>query len=267
MPVPHNEAHRFDEYSNTFFDERMNLIFTCQPATIKVFNKDENTVQVTLDKEGITLDDIQISLFGNPDSYITTPTLEAGTKGLLIFSKHDLYDWVATGEDKNAKNDFSKNNAFFLIGVTNHKNLINYNISAIEIRTDKAIQTFSKNNTEFNSESSIKGTASQDITLTAGAKISNTASGNIEHNSGASIKGVAPVSIEYTAPKISIKNSSTNEELFSLLETTLTTIKNLANELSQSKDSADNSLLTNSSAFSTLAGEFNTLATKFGGFK
>ena len=262
-----NESFVLDEYSNKYFDERMNLIFTSQPATIVHFNASENTVRVKFDHEGIEVDDIPISLFGNPKSYITTPTLEAGTKGILIFSKHDLNDWVATGEDKNAKNDFSKNNAFFLIGATNHKNLIKYNLNAIEIKTDKAIQTFSKDNTEFNSEASIKQTATADIASNAGGKISSTAGGDIEHNSGASIKGTAPTSIEYTAPKIVIKNSTTNDELFALLESSLQTMKSLANQLSQSRDSADNSLLTNSSAFSSLAGEFDSLATKFGGFK
>lgn len=263
----HNEQFILDEHFNKFFDERMNLIFTCQPATIVEFHVAENTVKVTLDKEGISLDDIPISLFGNPQSYITTPTLEAGTKGLLIFSKHDLNIWVGESKDPHAKNDFSKNNAFFLIGATNSQNLINYNTTAIEIRTNKAIQTFSKNNTEFNSEASIKGTATADIVLNAGGKISNTAGGNIEHNSGASIKGTAPTSIEYTAPKIVIKNSSTNEELFSLLQTTLSTIQTLAHELSLSKDTADQSLLTNSSEFSNLATQFETLANKFGGFR
>lgn len=263
----HNEQFILDEHFNKFFDERMNLIFTCQPATIVEFHKAENTVKVTLDKEGITLDDIPISLFGNPQSYITTPTLEAGTKGLLIFSKHDLNIWVGESKDPHAKNDFSKNNAFFLIGVTNHQNLINYNTKAIELRTNKAIQSFSKNNTEFNSEADYKENANGNIVETAGGKITNTASGDIEHNSGSSIKGSAPVSIIYQAPKINVKNSSTGEELFTLLESSLQTIKALATELSQSRDTADNSLLTNSSAFTTLATQFDTLATKFGGFK
>ena len=122
------------------FDDKLGMVYTAQPATIVKFNADENTVNCTLDKEGIELQDIPISLFGNPTSYITTPTLESGTKGLLLFSKHDLYSWVEDGTDAEAKQNFSKNNAFFLIGATNQKNKISYNLNAIEIKTDKAIE-------------------------------------------------------------------------------------------------------------------------------
>lgn len=134
------EHFKLFEYLESLFDDKLNIIYTAQPATIKSFNAEANTVEVTLDKEGIALDDIPISLFGNPASYITTPTLELGTKGLLIFSKHDLYIWVEKGTDEHAKTDYSKNNAFFLIGATNSQNKVTYNLNAIEIKTDKAIE-------------------------------------------------------------------------------------------------------------------------------
>lgn len=122
------------------FNDKLGMVYTAQPATIVLFNASDNTVNCTLDKEGIELQDIPISLFGNPTSYITTPTLESGTKGLLLFSKHDLYSWVEDGTDAEAKPNFSKNNAFFLIGATNQKNKITYNLDAIEIKTDKSIE-------------------------------------------------------------------------------------------------------------------------------
>jgi len=138
--LDNTEHFKLYEYLENLFDDKLNMMFTSQPATIISFNAEDNTVTAKLDKEGLEFEDIPISLFGNPTSYITTPTLENGTKGLLLFSKHDLQIWVGEGKDELAKTDFSKNNAFFLIGATNALNKINYNLNAIEIKTDKAIE-------------------------------------------------------------------------------------------------------------------------------
>lgn len=199
------------------FDDKLNMMFTSQPATIKSFNAEENTVTAVLDKEGLEFEDIPISLFGSPTSYITTPTLVLGTKGLLLFSKHDLNIWVGEGKDEFAKTDFSKNNAFFLIGATNALNKITYNLDAIEIKTDKAIEQ------------------------------------------------IAAVHISQAAPKIHLKNSATNEELFDLLVQTLDKVAQLSHELSLS--TVSNILLSNSAAFTGLKADFSTLSSKYGGFK
>ena len=221
------EHFKLFEYLENLFDDKLNMIFTSQPATIESFNADENTVSVTLDKENLHLEDIPISLFGNPSSYITTPTLEKGTKGILIFSKHDLFSWVEDGTDEHAKTDFSKNNAFFLIGATNQKNKITYNLNAIEIKTDKAIEMTSKNHTSIDSEKSI----------------------------------------DLTAPKISLTDKDTGNELFSLLVETLNEMKGLATTLSQSKDMTYQKLLTNSSDIAGYISKFEALSSKYGGFK
>jgi hypothetical protein len=191
------------------------------------FDAIEDTLTCTLDREGITLSDIPITLFGNPDSYITTPTMTKGTKGLLIFSKHDLRDWVEDGVDSEAKLDFAISNAFFLIGATNQKNKIPYNMNAIEIKTNKAIE--------------IKST--QQNSTTSETKIS------------------------LLAPKISLTNSVSGEELFSLLVDTLNEMKDLATTLSQSRDQTYNLLLTNSTGIASFIDKFDALSQKYGDFK
>jgi hypothetical protein len=122
------------------FSDKFEQFYTMQPATIVSFDTVENTLICTLDRGMIELRDIPITLLGSPTSYITTPTMVSGVKGLLIFSKHDISTWVGDGVDEHAKTDFSKNNAFFLIGATNQKNKISYNMNAIEIKTDKALE-------------------------------------------------------------------------------------------------------------------------------
>ncbi len=221
------EHFKLFEYLENLFDDKLNMVFTSQPATIVSFNSAENTVSVTLDKEGLKLEDIPISLFGNPSSYITTPTLEKGTKGMLIFSKHDLFSWVEDGVDEHAKTDFSKNNAFFLIGATNQKNKITYNLNAVEIKTDKAIEMTSKNHTSIDSEKSI----------------------------------------DLTAPKISLTDKDNGNELFDLLGQTLDLMKDLASELVSTKTSIHNETLTSSPAFSSLSSQFEELSSKYKGFK
>lgn len=138
-------------YLESLFDDKISSLWTSQPATIKSFDSDNNTLSCTLDREGIPLRDIPITILGNPQSYITTPTLSAGTKGLLLFSRHDLKDWVGSGIDSEAKLDHSKNNAFFLTGVTNQKNKISYNMDAIEIKTDKAVEISAQIHTNISS--------------------------------------------------------------------------------------------------------------------
>lgn len=198
-------------YLESLFDDKLQSVWTSQPATILNFNALENTVSCVLDRENIVLEDIPISLFGNTQSYITTPTMEKGTKGLLIFSKHDLYIWVESGMDSEAKTDFSKNNAFFLIGVTNQKNKISYNMDAIEIKTDKAVEIF------------------------------------------------ADIHTKIEAPKIALKNSNTNEELFALLVETLNEMKDLATTLTQSQ-------LINSIDIVPFVEKFDLLSSKYGSF-
>lgn len=141
------EALRLYEYLESLFNDKLEQVWTAQPCTIISYS--ENTINCTLDKEGIELHDVPISLFGNPDSYIQTPTLEAGTTGLLIFSKHDLYIWIEEGKDPTAKTDFSKNNAFFLIGATNHLKQITYNPNAVEIKTNKAVEITARTHTNI----------------------------------------------------------------------------------------------------------------------
>jgi len=215
------------DYMEKLFSDKLEQIYTMQPATIISFDSDENTVNCTLDKEGITLKEIPITLFGNPSSYITTPTLEAGTKGLLIFCKHDLYSWIEDDTDADAKTDFSKNNAFFLIGLTNHNHKITYNLNAVEIKTDKAIEMYSDKHARIHSKEKC----------------------------------------DFAAPKISLTNSTTNDELFALLVDTLDEMKAMATTLSQSKDMTYQKLLTNSSEIAGYISKFGDLSAKYGSFK
>jgi len=134
-----NESTKSFEFFESLFFSKLEEVYTSQPATILKFDAKELTLEVRLDKEGIVLKDIPITLFGNPKSYITTTSMEKGTKGLLIFSKHDLMDWVEDGTDEHAKTDHALNNAFFLTGVTNKKNKIAYNLNALEIVDDKEV--------------------------------------------------------------------------------------------------------------------------------
>lgn len=221
-----NPQNRLFEYMENIFKDEFNMMYTSQPATIVSFNANEITLTCTLDKEGITLKDIPITLFGNPTSYITTPTMEKGTKGILIFSKHDLYSWVEDGTDKNAKTDFSKNNAFFLIGATNKKNKITYNMDAIEIKTDKKIELISEKDTSISSQEKIS----------------------------------------LSAPSITITATATGDELISLCKDMSTELKGLSTVLSKSRDQNSNQLLTNSNEIATYINKFDSLANKFGGF-
>lgn len=259
-----NQEIRLYEYMDKLFRDELGMIFTSQPATIVSFNADENSLTCTLDKEGITLRDIPISLFGNPTSYITTPTMVKGTKGILIFSKHDLYSWIEDGTDPHAKTDFSKNNAFFLIGATNQKNKITYNMDAIEIKTDKKIELISQKDTNITSNAAInwKSTLSTNINAKS---ISATATDDISFTSK-TYNATASTTMALSAPKISITATATGEELISLCKDVATTLKGLATTLSQSRDETYNLLLTNSDEIATYINEFETLANKFGGF-
>ena len=242
------ESIKLYEYLENLFDDKLNMIFTSQPATIESFNAGENTVNVKLDKEGYILKDVPISLFGNPTSYITTPTLVKGTKGNLLFSKHDLFNWVEDGEDIEAKTDFSKNNAFFLIGVTNQKNLITYNTAAIEIKTDKAIEIDSAKDTSINAEKNINFTS----------KLSTNV--NCEN-----FNVTAKKSVVVSAPKISFNCTTTGEELISLVKGISDEVKALSTILSVSKDS-NNALLHNSGEIAGMINKFDVLSQKIGGF-
>lgn len=259
-----NPQNRLYEYMENIFKDEFNMMYTSQPATIVSFNADENTLTCTLDKEGITLKDIPITLFGNPTSYITTPTMEKGTKGILIFSKHDLYSWVEDGTDKNAKTDFSKNNAFFLIGATNKKNKIIYNMDAIEIKTDKKIELISEKDTSITSQKmiNIKSTLSTNINA---KNITATAIDDISLNSK-SILITGSTNIILTAPSVTITATATGEELISLCKDVSTELKGLSTVLSQSRDQTYNQLLTNSNEIATYINKFDSLANKFGGF-
>lgn len=244
-----NPQNRLYEYMENIFKDEFNMMYTSQPATIVSFNTDENTLTCTLDKEGITLKDIPITLFGNPTSYITTPTMEKGTKGILIFSKHDLYSWVEDGTDKNAKTDFSKNNAFFLIGATNKKNKITYNMDAIEIKTDKNIELISEKDTSISSQKMIN--------------IKSILSTNINAKN---ITATADINIALSAPSVTITTTATGEELITLCKDVSTELKGLSTVLSQSRDKTYNQLLTNSNEIAIYINKFDILANKFGGF-
>ena len=259
-----NQENRLYEYMDNLFRDELGLIFTSQPATIVSFNKSENSLTCTLDKEGITLRDIPISLFGNPTSYITTPTMVKGTKGILIFSKHDLYSWVEDGTDPHAKTDFSKNNAFFLIGGTNQKNKITYNMDAIEIKTDKKIELISEKDTNITSNAAINIKSTLNTNINA-KSISATATDGIDFTSK-TYTATALTRMALSAPKISITATATGEELISLCKDVATTLKGLSTVLSQSRDETYNKLLTNSDEIATYIDEFQTLADKFGGF-
>lgn len=252
------------EYIENVFEDKFNRTYTMQPATIEKYN-DDNTVNMRLDSENILLEDIPLTIIGDKNSYITTPTMHSGTKGLLIFSKHDLYDWLSDGKDESAKKDFSKNNGFFLLGATWEKNRITYNHNAIEIRTNKAIELHSQNDTSINSAANVKIKAQADITNDA-KNIIQTANTNLTQNAK-TITGVAEISIAYSAPAITITNTSTGEELFTLLGQALDTVTKMANELTKAKDTADNSPLTNSAAFAAIEQEATSLSEKFKGFK
>lgn len=267
------------EYIENVFNDKFKQTYTMQPATIEKYN-DNNTVNMRLDSEDFLLKDIPLSILGDKNSYITTPTMHTGTKGLLIFSKHDLRDWLSDGTDKDANSDFSKNNGFFLLGATWEKNRITYNHDAIEIKTNKAIEISSQNDTSIDSAKNVKIKAQADITNDAAniksiaqADITNdavniiqTATENLTQNAKI-INGVAQTAITYTAPAISITSSTTGEELFTLLGQALDTVKTMANELTKARDTADNSLLTNSAAFAAIEQEATILSQKFKGFK
>ena len=260
-----NNTEHFElfKYLEDLFDDKLNMIFTSQPATIESFNADENTVNIKLDKEGYKLDDIPISLFGNPSSYITTPTLEKGTKGLLIFSKHDLYSWVEDGTDEHAKTDFSKNNAFFLIGVTNQKNLITYNTEAIEIKTDKSVEIISENDTSITSNKNINFTSTLSTNINC-KDFNVTASNNIALT-GINLNFTGSAGVNVSAPKISFSCSTTGEELINLVKGISDEVKGLSTALSLSKDS-NGVLLSNSSEIATYINKFDVLSSKLGGF-
>lgn len=259
-----NPQNRLFEFLQNMFKDEFNMIFTSQPATIVSFDVDENTVNCTLDKEGITLKDIPISLFGNPKSYITTPTLEAGTKGLLIFSKHDLYSWVEDGVDKEAKTDFSKNNAFFLIGATNQKNKIPYNMNAVEIKTDKAIEIEAIMDISLTSSKAINMTST--LTTNINAKsINGNATDDIKFSSkNVSVTGSTMISL--SAPKISITATASGNELIGTLKGLSDDLKGLATTLSNSKDMTYQLKLTNHEEISSYIDKFQTTSSKLGGF-
>lgn len=268
MLDPNSETY---QYLENLFEDKFHMIFTSQPATIKSINASANTVNVTLDKEGYSLEDIPISLFGNPSSYIQTPTLENGTKGILIFSKHDLYSWVEDGVDSMAKTDFSKNNAFFLIGATNQKNKITYNPNAIEIKTNKAIEITSANDNSTISKKNINLTSTLstnincvDLNATASNSI-NLAAKNIVLNGSAKVD-IFSAAVQIKAPSISLINSSNNEELFNVIGSLASDLEGLARELSISRDQTYNLTLTNSEALATYIEKFNTTAAKLKGF-
>ncbi len=213
----------------SLFNDKFNMLFTSQPGTIELFNAKENSVNVKLDKENYILEDVPISLFGNTNSYITTPTLKKGTKGILIFSKHDLFSWVEDGVDEHAVTDFSKNNAFFLMGATNQKNIINYNNEAIEIKTDQAIEIISENTTNINSNKNI-------IT---------------------------------SAPKMSLNCTTNGEELISLIKNITDELKGLSTALSSATTLVNGAPvpLSNATTIAKYISKFEALSLKFGGFK
>jgi len=256
---------RLYEYMDNIFKDELNMIYTQQPATIVSFNEQENTLTCTLDSEGITLRDIPITIFGNPTSYITTPTMVKGTKGLLIFSKHDLRSWVEDGVDEFAKDDFSKNNAFFLTGATNQKNKITYNMDAIEIKTDKKIELISEKDTSITSNAAIniKSTLSTNITA---KNITGTAIDNIDFTSKI-INITGATSVLITAPAVNIVSASGQNLIDGVLKTLADDLKGLATVLSQSKDATYNLNLTNSSEIATYIAKFTSTAEKLGGFK
>lgn len=258
------EHFKLYEYLENLFDDKLNMMFTSQPATIISFNAEENTVTAKLDKEGLEFKDIPISLFGNPASYITTPTLENGTKGLLLFSKHDLQIWVGEGIDEFAKTDFSKNNAFFLIGATNALNKINYNLNAIEIKTDKAIEIISENDTSITANKNINFTSTLSTNINA-KDFNATAENNIAFSSKA-FTVVGSTNINLSAPKVSLVCTSTGEELIALVKNISDELKGLSTALSQSRDQTYNLLLTNSDDLATYINKFDSLSTKLGGF-
>jgi len=225
--LPKSEQLQLFSYLEKLFDDKLGAVWTSQPATIDSFNAEDNTLNCTLDKEGITLEDIPIALFGNPQSYITTPTLVKGTKGLLLFSKHDLFEWVESGTDPEAKTDFSKNNAFFLIGATNKGNKITYNMNAIEVKTDKAIAMSSKDETSVDSETGV----------------------------------------HISAPKVSVTNSASGDELFALLEETLVKLNDFAQTVSQATDTDSGSALSNAVEIASYTQIFTALSEKYKGFR
>lgn len=221
-----DEAAALSKFLDDFFDDRIGSIHTMQPCTVVSFDASALTMRCTLDKEGIELSDVPVTLFGNPDNYITAP-IEAGSTGLLIFSKHDLYTWVTEGSDPEAKNDFSKNNAFFLIGATNAKSTITYNQDAIEIKSlKKAIEIFASKTASVKSDQLV----------------------------------------ELNAPKISLTNTASGEELFDLLVQTATALKDVATELSTTLDSTGGPISSGTN-FATMLPDLATLITKLEGFK
>lgn len=252
------------EYIENVFNDKFNQTYTMQPATIEKYN-DDNTVNMRLDCENILLEDIPLTILGDKNSYITTPTMHQGTKGLLLFSKHDLYDWLSDGKDEDAKVTFGKNNGFFLLGATWSGNRITYNHNAIEIRTNKAIEMYSQNDTSIDSQKNISLKAVVDI-INQAANISQTASNNLTQNAK-TITGAAQTAINYQAPAVAITNTSTGEELFNLLGQALDTVKNMAHQLTLARDEADNSPLTNSAEFASIEQEASALSQKFKGFE
>ncbi len=258
----------FYEYLQDLLFDRFNLTYTLQPATVVSFDTDANTLSMNLDQEDIVLEDIPISIFGNKDSYISTPTFEAGTKGLLGFSKHDLQIWAEVGVDRDAKSDFSKNNAFFIVGASWNENKIsNYNMNAIEIKTNKAFECFIAKHILLDAKDSFEAKAVLDMMFSTAGKFSASSDLDMMLDSKASTTLQATTKVEMKAPKLSLTNTATGEELFSLLVDTFVVMKNIAHELTLSKDTADNSPLTNQSAFATLEGQIESLILKFEGFK
>lgn len=262
--MDNNPQNRLYEYMDSVFKDEFNMMYTSQPATIVSFNESDISLTCTLDKEGITLRDIPISLIGNPSSYITTPTMTEGTKGLLLFSKHDLYTWIGDGTDKNAKTDFSKNNAFFLTGATNHKNKITYNMDAIEIKTDKKIELISDKDTSITSQKMINITSTLSTNINA-KSITATATDDISLDTK-SITLTGSTNIVLSAPSVTITATATGEELITLCKDVATELKGLSTALSQSRDATYNKLLTNAAELEAYINKFNTLANKFGGF-
>jgi len=221
-----DEAAALSQFLDDFFDDRIGSIHTMQPCTVVSFDASALTMRCTLDKEGIELSDVPVTLFGNPDNYITAP-IEAGSTGLLIFSKHDLFTWITEGSDPAAKDDFSKNNAFFLIGATNAKSKITYNQEAIEIKSlKKAIEIFASKTASVKSDQLV----------------------------------------DLSAPKVAVTNAATGEELFDLLVQTATALNNVATILSTATDSSGGPL-SSSAALTAMLPDLSALVTKFGGFK
>lgn len=259
---------QFFEYIDTLFADKYNMLYTMQPATIVSFNPIENEINARLDNIDLVLEDIPISILGDKNSYISTPTLHEGTKGLLIFSKHDLYTWLEDGVDFEAKTDFSKNNAFFLIGASWKNNRIeNYNLNAIELKTNKAFEAFVTKHILLDSKDKVEIKSALATIMTSSKTWSASSDEAMSLTSQKTLSATATTQMTFNAPKVSITNSATGEELLSLVADSMQIIEDLAYQLTLAKDSADQSNLTNASAFSSLQGQIATIKDKVKGFQ